>query len=97
MVKYLKNQGNFKMTDFKGMSYNEVRPVFEKIWDFNQKFVPLDTENASKKQKSPVKEKSPEKIMKEKAATQEKKEEVPMTTAKRKKSILGKQKEKDKR
>ncbi|GJU81974.1 hypothetical protein Tco_1284339 [Tanacetum coccineum] len=88
MVKYLKNQGNFKMTDFKGMSYNEVRPVFEKIWDFNQKFVPLDTENASKKQKSPVKEKSPEKIMKEKAATQEKKEEVPKEpTAKRKKSI----------
>ncbi|GJT59102.1 putative ribonuclease H-like domain-containing protein [Tanacetum coccineum] len=39
MVKYLKNQGNFKMTDFKGMSYNEVRPVFEKIWDFNQSFV----------------------------------------------------------
>ncbi|GJU24610.1 hypothetical protein Tco_1163231 [Tanacetum coccineum] len=66
MVKYLKNQGNFKMTDFKGMSYNEVRPVFEKIWDFNQKFVPLDAENASKKQKSPEKEKSPEKDMKRK-------------------------------
>ncbi|GJZ40711.1 hypothetical protein Tco_0587597 [Tanacetum coccineum] len=88
MVKYLKNQGNFKMTDFKGMSYNEVRPVFEKIWDFNQKFVPLDAENASKKQMSPEKEKSPEKIMKEKAVTQEKKEEVPKEpTAKRKKSI----------
>ncbi|GKB42575.1 hypothetical protein Tco_0887517 [Tanacetum coccineum] len=88
MVKYLKNQGNFKMTDFKGMSYNEVRPIFEKLWDFNQKFVPLDAENASKKQKSPEKEKSPEKIMKEKAVTQEKKEEVPKEpTAKRKKSI----------
>ncbi|GKF46686.1 hypothetical protein Tco_0136488, partial [Tanacetum coccineum] len=44
MIKYLKNQGNFKMTDFKGMSYNEVRPIFEKLWDFNQKFVPLDAE-----------------------------------------------------
>ncbi|GKF69345.1 hypothetical protein Tco_0202402, partial [Tanacetum coccineum] len=76
------------MTDFKGMSYNEVRPVFEKIWDFNQKFVPMDAENASKKQKSPEKEKSPEKIMKEKAVTQEKKEEVPKEpTAKRKKSL----------
>ncbi|GJW96090.1 ribonuclease H-like domain-containing protein [Tanacetum coccineum] len=70
------------------MSYNEVRPVFEKIWDFNQKFVPLDAENASKKQMSPEKEKSPEKIMKEKAVTQEKKEEVPKEpTAKRKKSL----------
>ncbi|GJW65448.1 hypothetical protein Tco_0117332 [Tanacetum coccineum] len=88
MVKYLKNQGNFKMTDFKGMSYNEVRPIFEKLWDFNQKFVPLDAEKASKKQKSPEKERSPEKIMKEKVVTQEKKEEVPKEpTAKRKKSI----------
>ncbi|GJR26922.1 hypothetical protein Tco_1103154 [Tanacetum coccineum] len=88
MIKYLKNQGNFKMTDFKGMSYNEVRPIFEKLWDFNQKFVPLDAEKASKKQKSPEKERSPEKIMKEKVVTQEEKEEVPKEpTAKRKKSI----------
>ncbi|GJY08381.1 hypothetical protein Tco_0375435 [Tanacetum coccineum] len=42
----LKNQGNFKITDFKGMSYNEVRPIFEKLWDFNQKFVPMDAEKA---------------------------------------------------
>ncbi|GJY89624.1 hypothetical protein Tco_0504820, partial [Tanacetum coccineum] len=78
MIKYLKNQGNFKINDFKGMSYNEIRPIFEKLWDFNQRFVPMD----------PEKEKSPEKIMKEKAVTQEKKEEVPKEpTAKRKKSI----------
>ncbi|GJS22825.1 hypothetical protein Tco_0451457 [Tanacetum coccineum] len=88
MVKYLKNQGNFKITDFKGMSYNEVRPIFEKLWDFNQKFVPLDAEKASKKQKSTEKERSPEKIMKEKVVTQEEKDEVPKEpTAKRKKSI----------
>ncbi|GJR44328.1 ribonuclease H-like domain-containing protein [Tanacetum coccineum] len=30
MVKYLKNQGNYKISDFKGMSYNEIRPIFEK-------------------------------------------------------------------
>ncbi|GJT08109.1 hypothetical protein Tco_0842571 [Tanacetum coccineum] len=88
MIKYLKNQGNFKMTDFKGMSYNKVRPIFEKLWDFNQKFAPLDAEKASKKQKSPEKERSPEKIMKEKVVTQEEKEEVPKEpTTKRKKSI----------
>ncbi|GJZ69671.1 hypothetical protein Tco_0633221, partial [Tanacetum coccineum] len=65
-----------------------VRPIFEKLWDFNQKFVPLGAEKASKKQKTPEKERSPEKIMKEKVVTQEEKEEVPKEpTAKRKKSI----------
>ncbi|GJV41621.1 hypothetical protein Tco_1420061 [Tanacetum coccineum] len=83
-----KNQGNFKITDFKGMSYNEVRPIFEKIWDFNQKFVPMDAEKASKKQKSPEKERSSEKIVEEEAVAQEEKEEVVKEpAAKRKKSI----------
>ncbi|GJT34745.1 putative ribonuclease H-like domain-containing protein [Tanacetum coccineum] len=31
MIKYLKNQGNYKISDFKGMSYNEIRPIFEKM------------------------------------------------------------------
>ncbi|GJW75238.1 reverse transcriptase domain-containing protein [Tanacetum coccineum] len=88
MIKYLKNQGNFKITDFKGMSYNEVRPIFEKLWDFNQKFVPMDAEKASKMQKSPEKERSPEKIVEEKVVTQEEKEEpVKEPGTKRKKSI----------
>ncbi|GJT82719.1 hypothetical protein Tco_1057061 [Tanacetum coccineum] len=88
MIKYLKNQGNFKITDFKGMSYNEIRPIFEKLWDFNQKFVPMDAEKASKKQKSPEKERSPEKIVEEKVVTQEEKEEpVKEPGTKRKKSI----------
>ncbi|GKA20880.1 hypothetical protein Tco_0700869 [Tanacetum coccineum] len=69
MIKYLKNQGNFKITDFKGMSYNEIRPIFEKLWDFNQKFVPMDAEKGSKKQKSPEKERSTEKIVEEEAGT----------------------------
>ncbi|GJX51972.1 putative ribonuclease H-like domain-containing protein [Tanacetum coccineum] len=34
MVKYLKNQGNFKITDFKGMSYNEVKSLFLKSLKF---------------------------------------------------------------
>ncbi|GKA05867.1 putative ribonuclease H-like domain-containing protein [Tanacetum coccineum] len=63
MIKYLKNQGNYKINDFKGMSYNDIRPIFEKVWDFNQNIVPMDAEKGSKKQKSPEKErtKSPEK------------------------------------
>ncbi|GKC26794.1 hypothetical protein Tco_1034088 [Tanacetum coccineum] len=27
---YLKNQGGYKMSDFKGMTYEEIRPIFEK-------------------------------------------------------------------
>ncbi|GKD94731.1 hypothetical protein Tco_1374568, partial [Tanacetum coccineum] len=53
MVKYLKNQGNYKVSDFKGMSYNEIRPIFEKVWDFNQHIEPM--EHGSEKMKSPEK------------------------------------------
>ncbi|GKA49950.1 hypothetical protein Tco_0743023 [Tanacetum coccineum] len=55
---------NFKISDFKGMSYNDIRPIFEKIWDFNQNIEPMDAEHGSGKQKSPQKspEKSPEEM-----------------------------------
>ncbi|GKE19564.1 hypothetical protein Tco_1427141, partial [Tanacetum coccineum] len=49
MVKYLKNQGNYKISDFKGMSYNEIRPIFEKVWDFNQHIEPMDMKHGSEK------------------------------------------------
>ncbi|GJZ15157.1 hypothetical protein Tco_0550834 [Tanacetum coccineum] len=96
MIKYLKNQGNFKISDFKGMSYNDIRPIFEKIWDFNQKIEPMDTEHGSGKQKSPqkspekspAKEKSPEKVVEEESETQEElKEGVKDPAAKRKKRL----------
>ncbi|GJV44039.1 reverse transcriptase domain-containing protein [Tanacetum coccineum] len=76
MIKYLKNQGNFKISDFKGMSCNNIRPIVEKIWDFNQNIEPMDAELESGKQKSPKKspkkspEKSPEKIVEEEVDTQ---------------------------
>ncbi|GJW49201.1 hypothetical protein Tco_0090552 [Tanacetum coccineum] len=71
MIKYLKNQGNYKISDFKGMSYNDIRPIFEKVWDFNQNIEPMDAEHGSEKQKSPEKEKSPEKIVEEEVDTQD--------------------------
>ncbi|GJV37053.1 hypothetical protein Tco_1409530, partial [Tanacetum coccineum] len=55
MVKYLKNQGNYKISDFKGMSYNEIRPIFEKVWDFNQHIEPMDLDHGSERMKSPEK------------------------------------------
>ncbi|GJS83031.1 hypothetical protein Tco_0749572 [Tanacetum coccineum] len=88
MIKYLKNQGNYKISDFKGMSYNDIRPIFEKVWDFNQNIEPMDAEHGSEKQKSPAKEKSPEKVVEEEIDTQEElKEGVKEPGAKRKKSI----------
>ncbi|GJW60388.1 hypothetical protein Tco_0109723 [Tanacetum coccineum] len=82
MVNYLKNQGNYKISDFKGMSYNEIRPIFEKVWDFNQHIEPMDMEHGSEKIKSP------EKIEEEDVDTQkEMKEVVKESGAKRKKSL----------
>ncbi|GKB66786.1 hypothetical protein Tco_0928198 [Tanacetum coccineum] len=44
MCTYLKNQGGYKMSHFKGMSYEDIRPIFERVWDQNQAFVPKDFE-----------------------------------------------------
>ncbi|GJW26025.1 hypothetical protein Tco_0039836 [Tanacetum coccineum] len=44
MCMYLKNQGGYKMSHFKGMSYEEIRPIFERVWDQIQSFVPMDSE-----------------------------------------------------
>ncbi|GKG37582.1 hypothetical protein Tco_0456805, partial [Tanacetum coccineum] len=30
MIIYLKNQSNYKVKEFKGMSYDQIRPIFEK-------------------------------------------------------------------
>ncbi|GJU83881.1 hypothetical protein Tco_1291427 [Tanacetum coccineum] len=48
MCIYLKNQGGFKMSHFKEMSYEEIRPIFERVWDQNQSFVPMDSEDKEK-------------------------------------------------
>ncbi|GJV32611.1 putative reverse transcriptase domain-containing protein, partial [Tanacetum coccineum] len=75
-----KSLGNYKISDFKGMSYDEIRPIFEKVWDFNQHIEPMEHETE--------KMKSPEKIEEEDVDTQEEmKEVVKETGAKRKKSI----------
>ncbi|GJW18908.1 putative ribonuclease H-like domain-containing protein, partial [Tanacetum coccineum] len=36
-----KNQGGYKMSHFKGMSYEDIRPIFERVWDQNQAFIPM--------------------------------------------------------
>ncbi|GJS58960.1 hypothetical protein Tco_0937359 [Tanacetum coccineum] len=83
MIKYLKNQGKlYNIVEFKGMSYNEIRLIFEKVWDFNQHIEPMDMEHGSEKMKSP------EKIEEKDADTQkEVKEVVKEPGVKRKKSL----------
>ncbi|GJW06359.1 putative ribonuclease H-like domain-containing protein [Tanacetum coccineum] len=44
MCMYLKNQGGYKYSHFKGMSYEDIRPILERVWDQNQSFVPKDSE-----------------------------------------------------
>ncbi|GKA31686.1 hypothetical protein Tco_0717991 [Tanacetum coccineum] len=44
MIVYLKNQSNYNMKDFKGMSYDHIRPIFEKVWEFNQAFLAKGSE-----------------------------------------------------
>ncbi|GJX43728.1 hypothetical protein Tco_0260404 [Tanacetum coccineum] len=78
MIKYLKNQGNYKISDFKGMSYNEIRPIFEKVWDFNQHIEPMEHGNE--------KMRSPEKI-EEEDIQEEMKEVVKESGAKKKESL----------
>ncbi|GJY33196.1 hypothetical protein Tco_0417665 [Tanacetum coccineum] len=68
------------LKDFKGMSYNEIRPIFEKVWDFNHHIEPK--EHGSEKMKSP--EKIEEKDVDEQ---KEMKEVVKESGEKRKKSL----------
>ncbi|GJU79498.1 hypothetical protein Tco_1281863 [Tanacetum coccineum] len=44
MIMYLKNQGGYKMKDFKGMIYDDIRSIFEKVWDQIHSFVLMDSE-----------------------------------------------------
>ncbi|GJZ57710.1 hypothetical protein Tco_0613204 [Tanacetum coccineum] len=44
MCIYLKNQGGYKQSHFKGMRYEDIRPIFERVWDQNLSFMPKDSE-----------------------------------------------------
>ncbi|GJZ08756.1 hypothetical protein Tco_0543039 [Tanacetum coccineum] len=71
MVMYLKNQGGYKINYFKGMKYEDIRPIFEKVWDQIQSFAPMD----SKKEKGSEKKGSRKKSLARKRAGEKKSEE----------------------
>ena len=58
MINYLKNQGNYKAKDFTGMSYDEIRPIFYKVWDSIQAFTPIDFEKEEREKKTGGRKKS---------------------------------------
>ncbi|GKA53797.1 hypothetical protein Tco_0747112 [Tanacetum coccineum] len=53
MCIYLKNQGGYKQSHFKGMKYEDTRPIFERVWDQNQSFVPKDSKIEKEVMKRP--------------------------------------------
>ncbi|GKA86996.1 reverse transcriptase domain-containing protein, partial [Tanacetum coccineum] len=53
MCMYLKNQGGYKLSHFNGMSYEDIRPIFERVWDQNNAFVPKDSEIEKEVMKRP--------------------------------------------
>ncbi|GKB67436.1 hypothetical protein Tco_0928848 [Tanacetum coccineum] len=48
MIMYLKNQGRYKMSYFKGMRYEDIQSIFEQVWDQTQSFMSMDSEKESK-------------------------------------------------
>nr|GEY26994.1 hypothetical protein [Tanacetum cinerariifolium] len=44
MIMYLKNQGRYKQSHFKGIKYKDIRPIFERVWDQVHTFIPKDSE-----------------------------------------------------
>ncbi|GJV40196.1 putative ribonuclease H-like domain-containing protein [Tanacetum coccineum] len=77
MCKYLCNQGNYKMKDFKGMSYDDIRPIFKRVWDQVNDFVPMDSELESQlRLKRKSKEVQEEPVDTQKIETEEVEEEV---------------------
>ncbi|GJX80703.1 hypothetical protein Tco_0328852 [Tanacetum coccineum] len=44
MITYLKNQGGYKESYFKKMSYDDIRPIFERVWDHVNTFIPVGSE-----------------------------------------------------
>nr|GEU85819.1 hypothetical protein [Tanacetum cinerariifolium] len=44
MCMFLKNQGGYKQSHFKGMSYEDIRHIFERVWDQIHAFIHMDSE-----------------------------------------------------
>nr|GEU53755.1 hypothetical protein [Tanacetum cinerariifolium] len=57
MIIYLKNMTGFKMHFFKGMTYNEIRPIFKKYYNLNHAFLERVKEEVTGQKKEGCKRK----------------------------------------
>ncbi|GJS54638.1 hypothetical protein Tco_0628000 [Tanacetum coccineum] len=84
MCMYLKNQGGCKMSHFKGISYEEIRPIFERVWDQIQSFVPMDSgkekgsekKSRGRRKKSLARKRARETLSKESAKKQKLEDDI---------------------
>nr|GEY76274.1 hypothetical protein [Tanacetum cinerariifolium] len=77
MMVYLKNMAGFKMDFFRGMSYDDIRPIFEKYFNSNVAFLEKGENELEEEASMTLKRKS--KSSEEKAAKKQKlDEEVPV-------------------
>nr|GEX30666.1 hypothetical protein [Tanacetum cinerariifolium] len=73
MMIYLKNMARFKMDYFKGMSYDDIRSIFEKYFNSNVAFLEKTKEQLEEEESRALKRKS--KSLEEKAAKKQKLDE----------------------
>nr|GEV05353.1 ribonuclease H-like domain-containing protein [Tanacetum cinerariifolium] len=78
MVVYLKNQGGYKQIYFKGMKYEDIRPIFQRVWDQVHTFAPKDSKSKKEVMKRTGFHLQQESLKKQKLdqQTEEKQEEV---------------------
>nr|GEV91300.1 hypothetical protein [Tanacetum cinerariifolium] len=58
MMVYLKNMDGFKMDFFKGMTYDDIRPIFEKHFNSIVAFLEKEKEELEEKASKEIKRKS---------------------------------------
>nr|GEX70114.1 hypothetical protein [Tanacetum cinerariifolium] len=73
MIVYLKNMAGFKMDFFKGMSYDDIRPIFEKYFNSNVAFLEKTKEQLEEEESKALKRKT--KSSEEKAVKKQKLDE----------------------
>ncbi|GJW85673.1 hypothetical protein Tco_0158818 [Tanacetum coccineum] len=56
MITYLKNQGGYKESYFKKLSYDDIRTIFERVWDHVNTFIPIGSEVEKDSSKSSKRE-----------------------------------------
>ncbi|GKE11820.1 hypothetical protein Tco_1415371, partial [Tanacetum coccineum] len=65
----IQNQGGYKESYFKRMSYNDIRPIFERVWDHVNTFIPIGSK--VRKDSSKPSERETSKIVEEEKVEEE--------------------------